>query len=264
MGQGLEKFIFGPAIKATAYGVEAALKTAARAVGDLGEAAAASAANPVMSVRIWFKAFIPQAELRLPPYDCFLGDNRSFSSDRDASARMQSEVLLQDLNTANPRMTESHRCGLTRRVDCNSGELIDSGTSATDGMRFHNFRFPGAEVYNWSEPHPPAANPGTIIVPATAPVSIDYRGIAADPLVPIAPQIDLDAHIELDQSTGVLTVTGWADEYPAFEGYLLVNEHYGPITLFTLDGDDRLLAIVGAARRRFSRAMNLRSEVAQG
>src|SRR5207302_113413 len=136
------------------------------------------------TVRLWFKAFIPQALLRAPGFDCFKGDNRSYSSDPNASARMTSEVLVTNLHSATPAMTETHRCGLTRRVDCNSESLIDSATADTSAMRFYNFRYPGAVVFDWDQPYPPAARPPETPVGPPEPGSVDYKGAAADPLVP--------------------------------------------------------------------------------
>lgn len=270
-GDGLDKFVFGPALKATAYGVGAALNIAARAVGLGGDGTgqsnpAAPVGKPLISIRIWFKAFIPSAKVTGPPgFDiCFLGDNRSFSPDRSAPARTHSEVFLNNLNSAMPTMTQTHRCGLTRRAECDTNQVIETGTAPTDGMTFFNFRYPGAEVYDWDQQHPPAANPGTIVIPATAPVSVDYRGIASDPLVPVAPMIDIHAHIEVDLRTGQVTVSGEVDEYPAFECYMLVNEQHGPIPVFAFTAADSLLAIIGGANRPFSKTISVGSYVSSG
>ncbi|WP_414475738.1 hypothetical protein [Microvirga sp. M2] len=101
-------------------------------------------------------------------------------------------------------------------------------------------------------------------MPATGPVSVDYVGAAADPLVPVAPFIDWKAHIELDLQTATLTVTGMADDYPAFEGYAMVNERHGPFALFTLDGNNAVLSLVGGANRPFSQTLSLGSYAAMG
>ena len=219
---------------------------------------------PLQSVRVWLKAFIPGPKLRVPGYDCFLGDDRRFSSDIGASARMHSEIFIDGLNTDKPSMSEVHRCGLTRRVDCDTGDDINSDTASADGMRFYNFRYPGAEVYDWNEPQPPAANPGTIIVPLDAPVSVDYNGIAADPLVAIAPMIDFKAHIEIDLNGGILSISGAVDDYPAFEGYALINEKHGPFVLFEMDAGDFPLSLAGGATRNFNQNLSIGSYVALG
>jgi hypothetical protein len=219
---------------------------------------------PLTSVRVWLKSFIPGPRLRVPGYDCFLGDHRRFSSDIAAPARMHSEILITGLDTAMPSMNEEHRCGLTRQVDCDTGAPINSATAPTDGMRFYNFRYPGAEVYDWDQPHPPAANPGTVIVPLDAPVSVDYKGIAADPLVAVAPMIDFEIHLEIDMANGVLNVSGAVDDYPAFEGYALINEKHGPFTLFELDAGEHPLSIAGGATRPISASLSFGSYVALG
>ena len=219
---------------------------------------------PLTSVRVWLKSFIPGPKLRVPGYDCFLGDHRGFSSDIGAPARMHSEVFISGLDTVTPSMTEEHRCGLTRQVDCDTGVTIASATAPTDSMRFYNFRYPGAEVYDWDQPHPPAANPGTIVVPLDAPVSVDYYGIAADPLVAVAPMIDFQVHLEIDLVNGVLNVSGAVDDYPAFEGYALINEKHGPLALFEMDAGEHPLSLVGGAARSFSQQVGFGSYVALG
>lgn len=216
------------------------------------------------TIRLWFKAFIPQALLRAPGFDCFKGDNRSYSSDRMAPARMTSEVLLTNLDTATPTMTQTHWCGLTRQVDCDDETLIDSATADTSGMRFYNLRYPGAVVWDWAEPYPPPAHPPEVTIGPSEPLSLDYIGAAADPLVPVAPFVDIRAHIEFDSQSGFLKVSGKADDYPAFEGYVTVNEKYGPFNIFALDGDDWVISLLGGANRSFNQTISLGSYVATG
>lgn len=268
---GLDKILLAPALKATAYGVDTALRTAARVIGaePVYDAVAAqvpvdNSDNPVHSLRIWFKGFIPEAKIAGPPFtECFLGDNRTESADRAASARMHSEIFLEGLNTAHPTMTETHRCGESVRVDCDSGEVLDSATASTDGMRFYNYRYPGAEVFDWNYSYPPAANPGTIIVPKTAPLSVDYVGLASNPLLP-SPASDVEAHIELDLPTGLLTVSGAVDDFPAFEGYALVNERHGPIALFSFAVGGPPSQLVGGPTRPFAKTINVAAYAVRG
>jgi hypothetical protein len=215
--------------------------------------------HPLHTIRVWFKAFIPQFELRVPGYDCFKGDDRSYSSDRMAPARLHSEVLLENLHTAVPTMTETHWCGLTRQVDCDSEALIYSARAGTEGMRFYNFRYPGAVVFDWTEPHPPPARPPEITVGPSEPLSLDYSGAASDPLVLLAPFVDMWAHIELDLQSGFLTVNGKVDDYPAFEGYVTVNEKHGPFNVFALDGEDWAASLIGGANRPFRKTISLDS-----
>ena len=231
---------------------------------DLGLRPGNPPGHPLHTIRLWFKAFIPQAKIRAPGYDCFKGDNRSYSFNPMAPARMHSEVLLKNLHTAAPTMTETYRCGLTRRIDCDSGALIASATADTAGMRFYNFRYPGAVVWDWTEPHPPAAHPPEITVGPSEPLSLDYIGAAADPLVSVAPFIDIWAHIELDLQSGFLTVYGKVDDYPAFEGYVTVNEKHGPFNIFARDGKDWVISLVGGANRPFSNTISLGSYAAMG
>lgn len=228
---------------------------------DLGLRPSNPPAHSLHTIRLWFKAFIPQSVLRVPGYDCFKGDDRSYSVDRMAPARLHSEVLLTNLHTATPTMTETHRCDLTRRIDCDSGALIDSANADTAGMRFYNFRYPGAVVWDWTKPYPPPAHPPEVTIGSSEPLSLDYIGAAADPLVIVAPFVDMWAHIEFDLQSGILTVNGKVDDYPAFEGYVTVNEKQAPFNIFAFDGENWLLSLVGGANRPFSKTISLGSSV---
>jgi len=223
--------------------------------------------HPLRTIRLWFKAFIPQAILSGPPgKDCFMGDNRSYSSDPMASARMTSEVVFENLDTPEPMFSQSHRCGLTRQVDCGwwflgggtLGAPIHSATADTRNMRFYNFQKPGVQ-WDWPYPYPPAAHPPERTVEA---YTLSYEGRASDPLVPFAPDINIWAYIQLDLNSGLLSVNGMVDDFPAFEGYVTVNETQGPFGLFALDGEDWVLSLVGPANRPFNNTISLGSSVA--
>jgi hypothetical protein len=74
--------------------------------------------------------------------------------------------------------------------------------------------------------------------------------LAADPLVPFAPGVDMNAHIEIT-SDGFLDVTGMVDGFPAFEGYASINE--GPtVWLFSADGNGSAFDLIGDANRPVS------------
>lgn len=217
--------------------------------------ASSSEGHALHTVRFWVKAFIPQYLLSAPPgYDCFLGDNRSYSSDPAAPCRLHSEVVIRNIDTGAPTMEQNHWCGVTRQVDCDTEAEIATAIQSTERMSFYNLRYSGAIVnYPDSRPadEPPIpAGVDATVVGETSVVSVDYRGAANDPLVPAAPDVDMWLHIELDTNTGVLTVSGAVDDYPAFEGYATVNEHADmPLPIFEADGEDWVISLVGAANR---------------
>lgn len=216
------------------------------------------ARGKLRTLRIWFKTFIPDLVLAGPPgFDCFLGDNRSYSSDLDAPCRMHSELLLSELNTTVPTTEEKHWCGATHQVNCDDESIIDTATAGTEGMKFYNFRYPGAVVWDWSEPHPPPANPGQVTVAETAPVTVDYIGAGANPLVPGAPMIDIEAHISYDLSLGIVTVSGKVDDFPAFEGYISINDG-PPLQLFALDRGASPISLFGGTTRPFYQSFDVR------
>ena len=213
------------------------------------------------TIRIWFKAFIPDYKIHIPLFDCFLGDNRKFSHDPNATARLNSELLLTNLHTPTPTMNEKHYCDLTRRVDCDKPDkLIGSANADPSGMRFYNFRYPGAVVWDWDQPYPPPAHPPEKTVGPSEPISVDYIGAAADPLIPAAPQVDMWAHISFDQS-GFLTVNGKVDDYPAFEGYVTVNEKPPTFNIFARPPAGSPYTVIGGANRPFSATISLGSTV---
>ena len=207
----------------------------------------------VDTLRIWFKAFIPSATIQGPPgTECFAGDNRGFSAEIDASARMHSEVTIVDLYTPTPTITQQHRCGESHEVSCEDGTILQSATADASGMTFYNFRYPGATVWDWDQPNPPAAHPPEITVPESAPITLDYVGLAANPLLP-SPGVDMWAHISYDRTEHVLSIEGAVDAFPAFEGY--VSWHGGPggsgtdVVLQLDPGPDGPIGAVGPASR---------------
>jgi hypothetical protein len=243
-------------------------------LGGIAEAAGTTGAGPgqpgltvaprpthVEVLRIWFNAFIPTAMVDGPPgYDHFSGDDRGFSADPGASARMHSEITIVDLYSAQPSFTQYHSCGTTHEVTAD-GTVIDSATAGTDMMQFYDFRYPGGTVWDWDQSHPPAAHPPEITLPDTAPVTVSYTGKGGNPLVAVAPWIDLWAKISYDRQNHVLSVEGAVDAFPAFEGY--ASWYGGPggghEVLFTLEaGPGGPISLTGSASRPFSTTLGLK------
>lgn len=69
--------------------------------------------------------------------DCFLTDQRSFSSAIGEKSRMHSEVEL-DVSGTPTIIRQSHRCDPTIEVDCEDGDEECSLSGSVKGKKFHN------------------------------------------------------------------------------------------------------------------------------
>jgi hypothetical protein len=204
---------------------------AAEAMGSLARGAAAAANTPpadpnagqtvgwarpnhMSRVKVWMKAFIPkdipgltttvargphQGKTKIPgptPYnDCFLTDQRGFSDNISAAARMHSEVEFV-LDRDEPAILQAHRCYETTEIDCEDGDVECTGTGDTSRMQFFNMR---------------------IVTPTI--ISVQVRAAANNPCFFGSPDIDYEGTIILDVSTSQVTFEGKVDAFPAFEMY---------------------------------------------
>ncbi|HEV2782837.1 MAG TPA: hypothetical protein VGX25_25885 [Actinophytocola sp.] len=163
----------------------------------------------ISSITMWFNVFIPDHQVSGAGL-CFLGDDRSFDASIGASSRLHAAVTIEGLGTANARVSSTDvHCGLTRMVDCASGQVTDSGTATPSGgfANFHvgnTYADPEAGVHD-------TANENVAIL------TLDVA--AADPLVALAPTVGVNFLITIDPVTGTVSVNGVADHWPAFEGY---------------------------------------------
>ncbi|MFY0563516.1 peptidoglycan-binding protein [Archangium lansingense] len=160
--------------------------------------------------------------LPVPTVRFFLGDNRGFSDDRNASARIHSLVEIVGLD-GDPSALRSviNQCGASHELDAR-GQVISSATAPVDRIRFVKFR--GNTTV---DPE------GGIIVdsPSARFVQIDYEAAANLPLVGGSPDIDMVGVIGIDRDALTLRFRGSVDGFPAFEAYVSVNEG-PPIMLF--------------------------------
>lgn len=174
--------------------------------------------KPVSKIRIWIKAFIPgeiPGSTRKVPAgkhagktmipgpsswlnDCFLTDNRGFSSDELAEARMTSLVEL-DLSKAAPKITAfDHRCDSTTEVDCEDGDVECSKEGDPSEMHFTNLRVEQGIV------------------------KLDVRAEANNPCFTPSPDIDYWGTISIDRSNPAaakVSFDGAIDAFPNFEMY---------------------------------------------
>lgn len=83
-------------------------------------------------------------------------------------------------------------------------------------------------------------------------VVLEYEGAASNPLVTLAPDIDLKGTLTVDRVQGFVEFVGKVDDFPAFEAYVSVNGS-APSTIGTLGPKDGAGpgSLVGGAGREF-------------
>ncbi len=188
---------------------------------------------PLRRLRLWISAFLPapaltRATVPAPPAApggsmicvptsaggrrCFLGDDRGYSTDPDAPARIHSRLLLTGLHTPDPVVAQQwHRCGESVEIRPDSGTVVARATAATDRVAFEPLR-----------------------IGRTGEVIIEYHAAAALPLIAGAPDITMAATFIIDPAHRRLRCTGTVDSFPAFESYAAAGDA-PPVTLFTFD-----------------------------
>jgi len=183
------------------------------------------------SIVFWINAFIPNfvctrngnlfvitlldniEPLPLPTFRFFTGDQREFSNEPAASARMHSEVRVVGLSSDNPRIAfQKHNCGTSHEVD-GDGNIIGSATADTSRMKFFNFRD--------SQTVDPS---GGVIDGIPGSVQVDVTGAASLPLFAKAPDIDYTGTLVIDRLEGNVLFKGAVDGFPAFEMYFRAND----------------------------------------
>jgi hypothetical protein len=207
--------------------------------------------DPLHVLTFWIKAFIPDPSLTqfvvpapgastglsmivipanasglpVPKNRGFLGDNRGFSSDVSASARIHSLVEISGLETDTPVLQAIDiNCGASHEIDMDSGEVIATATAPTDRIRFLNLRG------NTSvDPE------GGVIVDSPSPryVQLDYEAAANLPLLAGSPDIDMVGVLGIDRDASTLRFRGSMDGFPAFEAYVSFNLGQ-PVNLFQM------------------------------
>jgi Protein of unknown function (DUF3238) len=131
--------------------------------------------------------------------DCFLTDDRSFSSDVRASSRLHSEIEI-DLSGTTPReIFQTHSSSGTVEIDCEDGDLEGTGFAQNKGKGFTDLR---------------------IISPG---VNVKFEGAASDPLVKLAPQVNYKGTYIIDIPQRKVSFIGLVEPWPAFESYAAIN-----------------------------------------
>lgn len=188
----------------------------------------------IRTMSFWIKAFIPATIDNLtealptapgltmirgpiPAFsDCFHTDQRGFSDDIQASARMHSQVTV-DFTGPTPGLSElEHRCSPTIECDCEDGDEECNKVGDVSRMSFS------------LEPN---TNDRIAIV--------KLEGAANNPCHAGSPDIDYRGTIRFSPDDRYVEFDGFVDVFPAFEAYCRINE--GPVTkLFAISPDPGL------------------------
>ena len=176
-------------------------------------------------VVVWINAFIPrdvpgltklvpkgsyagQTMIPGPPFfDCFLTDNRDFSSASDATQRMRQGLVI-DVNslTVTNHLFYSDP---THQIDCDDGHVVCESMASPE------------IAYDVVE-----RTPNTL--------KVKISGAGSNPCVRLSPNIDYDGTLLLSKKNGELWLAfmGRVDEFPAFEMYALSTTVGQPQEIF--------------------------------
>jgi outer membrane protein OmpA-like peptidoglycan-associated protein len=168
--------------------------------------------NP--TVRVWVNSFIPQSRVDGPPgSECFAGDGRDFSSDLDASSRTHQEIEVTPGRTT--PSVDVRQVGTTHEVACATGAELDSDTASAADLE-NRVQMAGR-------------------TPADAHIS--FVADASNPLVPLAPAINLEADFHLDLARRQCGFRMVHDGFPAYEAYLSADGAL-PVRVYGYDPRD--------------------------
>lgn len=173
-----------------------------------------------MALKIWIASFIPKdianytkavpgggGKTMIPGptalNDCYLTDQRPFSSTPNASSRTRSTV---EVNTANLTLTsQDHHCDNTVEVKCATGAVDCDKTPDNSKLKINGFSSSGNKC------------------------SFSFEGGAGNPCAgPIAPDIEWLVHVAVEKTgtNGFVVKLGpgsVVEPFPAFEMYASLN-----------------------------------------
>jgi hypothetical protein len=208
---------------------------------------------PFDSIRFWINAFIPDSVCVLkgdlfaveipsisPPFPLrfFAGDQRSFSDNLDASARMHSEVMIVGLSSDTPQIAEERQiCGESLELD-EQGNILQRATAPTDRMKFTNLR--GSQTI---DPE------GGVVDGIPGSVQIDFFGSSSLPLI-AAPDLDYSGTLVIDRAEGNILVSGATDGFPAYEMYCSIDN--GAVMTLSLINPISPIELIGSENQPFS------------
>ena len=197
-----------------------------------------ASSRTIRSIKIWIKAFIPSAyqgaqvvpgsgahagktmvSARWLVNRSFLPDQRGFSSDIHAEARMHSEV---EIDVAKGRETyQFHHCYDTIEVDAHTGDEKCRAPGETSNMRFHDFEASPDQKHYAIKIKAGSKNPCVKIGVLKVAPNVDYTGT-------------INIVIGDDPSKAIVSFSGKIEKYPAFDMYATANDGE-PQTIFQMD-----------------------------
>ena len=160
--------------------------------------------------------------------DCYLTDQRSFSTDIHAKSRMHSEFRL-DYSGSSVSMTQWHNCDRTTEVDCEDGCVECDKKGASNRMEF-------------------------ILKSFTADAEVDMDCAANNPCSPssrLFGDIDYEGTIRYNPASRLLEIDAKIDQFPAFEAYATLNDGAGvPIFQIAPPLGNTVMNLPGGANRK--------------
>jgi hypothetical protein len=161
-------------------------------------------------LRIWINAFIPadisgvtrgvpqnpgKTMIDGPPgYGCFLTDQRGFSGDPGASARIHAGGSI----NSSLKFTSERSVGTTHQVDCESGRKRDEAVASTESISISHQS------------------------PLEHLLQIKISAAVSNPLTPPgSPDIDFNTDIRINYAMGKIKLAGMVEPFPAFEAYVI-------------------------------------------
>ena len=198
-----------------------------------------TASHTIRTVKLWIKAFIPSNYERAIPVPgagahagktmindvwvlnrWFLTDQRLFSNDIHADARMHSEI---EIDVAKGRETyQFHHCYDTIEVDGDKGFEKCRAQGDTSNMRFYDFEASSDLMrYNFKL-DAGSKNPCIKIGAINVAPALDYFGT-----------INIQV-MDDDPTKAIVVFTGKVEKYPAFEMYASANNGDGQ-SVFQID-----------------------------
>jgi hypothetical protein len=197
----------------------------------------------------WIKAFIPNAHPTNPDYivadpaggtmikdpifqgKCYTTDDRGFSSDPSAGARMTSQLTLRvDGSGLTGAPADTEKTGLTQRVRCDDGSSDGcSDHASASSMTFDHISYDGF-------------NGGTIYFSVSATASNPCFPIQIPGHVNFAPNIHYTGQFTIGVKTNVVSYNMEFGNFPAFEIYARKNEE-GAVRVLAANPADRSTVI---------------------
>lgn len=192
----------------------------------------------IRTIKIWLKAFVPdnyEHARSVPGHGehagktmlnhlwltnrCFLTDQRTFSSDIHAEARMHSEI---EIDVAKAKETyQFHHCYDTVEVDGRTGEEKCRAQGDTSRMHFEDFTVSEDKRLYSVKIKAASKNPCIKLGVLKITPNLDYTG-------------SISIILSADPSRAIVTFTGNVEKYPAFEMYAAANDGT-PETVFRVD-----------------------------